>query len=175
MEVEFLLSASSEIHFFFLMIQMTCFGSVSHLSIVSWICKKIVEEHTHAAVLYLPCVPLGAHMSTERVSVAYMCWPRASHLGSLSLSLASLFFLSFSIIPRLPLNPLRGCQLVNVSDNLSSLSSERPTIKMMSELGVLKAYPFTRPGDGVAALEAVQCQQSAARWIYYYHDGEKEF
>lgn len=41
--------------------------------------------------------------------------------------------------------PLCCCQLVKVSENLSSLSSEWPTIKMMSELGSFEAVPFHPP------------------------------
>lgn len=44
-----------------------------------------------------------------------------------------------------------------MSERPSSLSSEWPTIKMMSELGVLKQYPFTHLSDDVPTLKEVQC------------------
>lgn len=43
-----------------------------------------------------------------------------------------------------------------MSENLSSPSSQWPTIKMMSELGVVKPYPFTHLGDDVPALEVMK-------------------
>lgn len=86
-----------------------------------------------------------------------MCWPWASHLGFIAISIFH------PAIPHLPLHPLHRCQLVNVSENLSSLSSEWLIIKMMSELGVLKPYPFTRLGDDVSALEAVQWSRNGIR------------
>lgn len=67
--------------------------------------------------------------------------------------------------PSIPSHPLCCCQLVNVSENLSSLSSQWPTIKMMSELGVLKPYPFTHLGDHVPALEAVEWCLNSIRCV----------
>lgn len=94
--------------------------------------------HTCTSTLLVsPWGPIFQERGSE-----YMCWPWASHHSFIPPSFSS-------IPPSHPFLPILSIDvpLVNVREYLSSLSSERPTIKMMSELGVLKPYPFTHLGD----------------------------
>lgn len=93
----------------------------------------------------------------------YMCWPWAPHLIFIAHSLS--FF--HPSIPSLPLCPLCRCQLVNVSENLSSLSSEWPTIKMMSELGSFEAIPFHPPRWWCPSIRGNAVVSETESWGYH--------
>lgn len=80
-------------------------------------------------------------------------------------------WISFYSLSLSSTHPPRHCQLINVSETLSSLSFELPTIKMMSGVGVLKPYPFTRLGDDISALEAVQWCRNSLSWRETQHGG----
>lgn len=144
----------------FVMIKVTCLGSARHTF-------SILNAIPHASrPLFTLCLPKGP-IHQQRGSE----WPTCVSLAPPPPPpLPSFIALSLSFTPlHSSSNPLLGCQLVNVSENLSSLSSEWPTIKMMSELGVLKAYPSASASEfgAVAGKLGTLC--------HYHHDRRKEF
>lgn len=90
-----------------------------------------MERHTLIHMLFYTD-PLRPSFQWEQVGVHVLALDPPISLLLLSLSLSSL-------------HPPCRFQLINVSENLSSLSSDAPAIKMSSELKAGKAIPYQPP------------------------------